>query len=105
MSQQSLHEPGDEKLSLLLRAARPARELPPGFERHVWQRLEKNERRSGGILEQLAGWLLIPRIAAASLVLVLIVSAGAGVARGFRSGERQARDRYVASVDPSYLPR
>jgi len=105
MSQQSFNEPGAEKLSALLRAARPALELPPGFERHVWQRIERGEPRSAGILESVAGWLLTPRIAAAGLVLVMIVSAGAGVARGFRSGERQARDRYVASVDPSYLPR
>jgi len=105
MSEQSFNGTGDDKLGVLLRTARPAAELPPGFERSVWQRIEKGELRSRGVLEWLAGWLITPRVATAGLALVILVAAGAGVARGMRAGEREARDRYIASVDPSYLPR
>ena len=105
MSHQTINGPADEKLGALLRAARPAPELPPGFERRVWQRIEKGELRCAGVLEWLAGWLLTPRIATAGLVLAIVIAVGAGAVRGTRLGEREARDRYVASVDPSYFPR
>lgn len=105
MSEQSFNGTGDDKLGVLLRAARPMANLPPGFERRVWQRIEKGEVRSGGLLEWLAGWLITPRIATAGLALVILVGAGAGVARGIRAGEQEARDRYIASVDPAYRHR
>ena len=97
-------KPGDEKLAALLRSARPAVDLPPGFQRDVWQRIETPEPRTAGIFEWLAGWLLTPRVATVGLALVIAMAAGAGAARGMRAGEREARDRYVASVDPSYVP-
>jgi len=34
--------------------------------------------------------------------VVAVSSAKEGAIRGVRSGEREARDRYVSSVDPSY---
>jgi hypothetical protein len=105
MSGNITKEPGDEKLTALLRSARPAAELPPGFQRNVWQRIEKAEPWSAGILEWLAGWLLTPRVATVGLALIIVMAAGAGAARGMHAGEREARDRYVASVDPSYAPR
>src|SRR5882672_4543199 len=105
MSENMINEPGDEKLTALVRGARPAAELPPGFERNVWQRLEEGEPRSAGVFEWLAGWLLTPRVVMAGLALVILTAAGAGAAQGMRAGEQEARDRYVASVDPSYLPR
>jgi hypothetical protein len=97
--------PGDEKLGRLLRAARPEAELPPGFQNSVWQRIERGEPLSAGILERLAGWFLTPRLATAAVAAVVLLAAGAGALRGIQSGEREARDRYVASVDPSYLRR
>jgi hypothetical protein len=36
---------------------------------------------------------------------VVLLASGAGALRGIHSGEREARDRYVASVDPSYFQR
>src|SRR5690348_6788560 len=105
MSERILNEPGDERLGALLRAARPAPELPPGFERQVWQRIERSEPRSGGILDWVVSRSLTPRAATAGLALVIVLAAGAGAARGLRAGERESRDRYIASVDPSYLPR
>jgi hypothetical protein len=96
-------EPGDEALGTLLRSARPQAELPPGFQSAVWRRIERGEAPSAGPLERLAGWFLTPRLATAGLAAVLLLAGGAGAMRGMRTGEREARERYVASVDPSYL--
>jgi hypothetical protein len=98
-------EPGDAKLTALLRSGRPGAELPLGFRDAVWRRIEKGEQVSAGMLERLAQWFLTPRLAMAGLVAVVILAAGAGAARGIQTGEKVARDRYVASVDPSYLQR
>jgi hypothetical protein len=98
-------ELGDEGLSRLLKASRPVAELPPGFQDSVWRRIENGERAVPGTWERLAGWFLRPRLAAAGLALVVLLASGAGALRGIHSGEREARDRYVASVDPSYLLR
>jgi hypothetical protein len=95
-------EPGDERLGTLLRSARPMAELRPGFQDAVWRRLENGERLPAGILERIAGWFLTPRLATAGLAAVLLLAGGAGAMRGMRTGERDARERYVASVDPSY---
>ena len=95
----------DESLSALLRAGRPAAEFPPGFENAVWRRIENGNGSSAGLLERLAQLFLTPRVAAAGLAAVVIVAAGTGTMQGIRTGEREARDRYVASVDPSYPPR
>src|SRR5262249_37270980 len=100
-------QPGDEKLDTLLHEARPVSELPPGFQDAVWRRIERGEQRSVGLLERLAQWVLMPRVATAGLAAVVLLAAGAGAGagamHGMRAGEREARDRYVASVDPSYL--
>src|SRR5262245_33068114 len=95
----------DEKLSTLLRAARPMAELPPRFQNSVWRRIESGEVARASLLERLADWIWTPRLATAGLALVIVLAAGAGAARGVRVGEREARDRYVTSVDPSYLHR
>jgi hypothetical protein len=96
-------EPGDVKLSAALRAARPRSELPPGFQAAVWRRIEKGDVTSVSVLERLAGWFVTPRLATALAAAVLVLAAGAGAMRGVHKGEREARDRYVASVDPSYF--
>jgi hypothetical protein len=96
-------QPGDEKLGRLLREARPVSELPPGFQNAVWRRIEKGEQPSVGILDRLAHCVLTPRLATAGLAAVVLLAAGAGAMHGVKIGERKARDKYVASVDPSYL--
>jgi len=98
-------QPGDEKLGRLLREARPVPDLPPGFQNAVWRRIEKDERPSVGVLERLAQWVLTPRLATAGLAAVVLLAAGAGAMHGMKMGEREARDKYVASVDPAYLHR
>src|SRR6478672_9923751 len=92
----------DENLARLLRGARPAIDLPPGFQNSVWRRIEKGEEPAVGLLERLAAWFLTPRLATVGLTALILVAAGAGAVHGMRAGEREARDRYVASVDPSY---
>ncbi len=94
---------GDDNVSRLLRACRPTADLPPGFQSNVWRRIEHREPKSVGAFEWLAGWLLTPRVATAGLAAVIVLASGAGAMRGIRAGEREARDRYVASVDPSYF--
>ena len=96
-------EPADESLGKLLRAVRPTPELSAGFQAAVWRRIERGEQTSPGILERLAAWLLTPRFATAGLAAVVLLAGALGAMRGIQTGEREARDRYMASVDPSYL--
>jgi hypothetical protein len=99
-------ESGDAKLTELLRSGRPGTDLPPGFRDAVWRRIEKGDQRSTrGLLERLAQLLLRPRLATVAVTIVLAGAAGVGAVRGIQKGERQARDRYVASVDPTYYQR
>ena len=96
---------GDERLGMLLRSGRPKAELPPGFQNAVWRRIEKGDQRSVGLVERLAQWFLTPRLATVAVAVVVVLAAGVGAVRGMQKGEQQARDRYVASVDPSYFQR
>src|SRR5947207_15190338 len=96
----------DERLSALLRAERPVAELPPRFSAHVWRRIEEDEQKSfvfPSVLELLSKWFVTPRIAAPALAALVVVAVVAGAVRGMHLGNREARDRYVASVAPSYL--
>lgn len=102
---ENMMQAGDEKLGKLLRASRPVAKLPPGFQNNVWRRIEKGEQPKAGLVELLAGWFLKPKLATAGLAAIVLLAAGAGVMHGTKSGEREARDRYVASVDPSYSHR
>jgi hypothetical protein len=96
---------GDEKFGRLLRAARPNAKLPPGFQNNVWRRIEQGEQPATGITGLLAGWLLTPRLATAALAIVILLAAGAGAVHGMRTGDQEAREKYLASVDPSYSHR
>ena len=102
---EDVKQSGDEKFGKLLRAVRPKAELPPGFQNSVWRRIEQGKRPADRIMELVAGWLLTPRLATAALAVVILLAAGAGAVHGMRTGEQEARDRYVASVDPSYSHR
>ena len=97
-------DPANEKLSGLLKSARPNGELSPGFQNQVWQRIEKLEQRPESILDRLASWLLVPRVAFATLATVVLLAGALGAVHGASAGVNEARDRYVASVDPSYIP-
>ena len=101
--QENKLEPGDARLTGLLRSARPSAELPPGFGNAVWRRIKRGDVRSAGWVELLAQLFLRPRLAMATAAAVILIAAGAGAVRGLSAGERQAMHRYLASVDPSYL--
>ena len=90
-----------DELRALLRAVRPTAEFSPGFQNAVWRRIENSYQAPVRFVERLAGLLLNPRLAAAGLAAVVLIAAGAGAMRGIRSGEQEARDRYLALVDPS----
>ena len=91
----------DAKLRGLLRATRATPELPRGFERSVWRRIERAEpppqRRW---LEVGAAWLLRPRLALGGLAAVMILGAALGTFSNAASRMDSARARYVTSVDP-----
>lgn len=95
-------EPGDAQLSALLRAERASAELPPGFGQRVWRRIELPERREPGVFDWLARRLLTPRVAIAGLALVVALAGGLGAVRGVQAGHREARDKYLAAVDPAH---
>jgi hypothetical protein len=98
-------ESGDAGLTALLRSARQSVELPPGFQDRVWRRIEKCDVPSVNIMDRIAQWFLTPRLATAAVAVVVVLAAGVGAVRGIQKGDRQARDHYVALVDPSYLER
>ena|ERR1043166_3606319 len=94
----------EEKLSGLLKMARPVGELAPGFQNRVWQQIEKLDQKPESLLERIASLLKIPRVAFGALAAVVLLAATLGAVRGANAGATEARDRYIASVDPSYVP-
>jgi hypothetical protein len=91
-------------LSLLLRAAEGGPELPSGFGAAVWRQIG---RERGGAETETAGWvgwlaqlLLQPRWAAAVLLGMAVLGAITGAVSASSSAKREARDRYVALIDP-----
>lgn len=98
-------QPGDEDLSRVLREARPAPDLPPGFQNSVWHRIEAVElaNESGddfSWLDRVVGLLLRPRLAIASLALLVVLGGSLGVMNGVSLSKQAERDRYIASVSP-----
>lgn len=92
----------DAKLRGLLRETRAAPELPPGFERNVWRRIERTEPLppQRPWLEVIAAWFLRPRLALGGLAAVMILGAVLGTFSHAASAMDSARARYVTSVDP-----
>lgn len=91
---------GDGKLGILLRESRPAPALPPRFQEGVWRRIEQAEvpGRSSNWFEALAGLLLKPRFAVASVGVVLLIGTLLGSLDGQSRARLVAQERYVASV-------
>ena len=91
-----------------MRKSRPEAQLPPGFQDAVWRKIERAQtvrprNTLGERLDQLAGWLLRPRLA---LALAVVMAAGgitAGIAQGEGLASNIARAKYLASVNPSDL--
>lgn len=90
----------DRELQVLLREARPEPGLPPRFQGNVWRRIEQAEARSwpASWMDALAGWLLKPRFAMATVAVVLLAGTLLGSMNGQAHARHAAQERYVAKV-------
>lgn len=98
--------PNDEKLSALLRDARPAPSLPPRFEESVWRHIEESEVPAAarvGWLEALVAWALRPKFALAAAVVLVATGSVIGARQGNQAAHQDAQSRYVFSVAPNSL--
>jgi hypothetical protein len=107
MSMENIN-PSDVKFGALLRASRPAPALPPRFQEGVWRRIEEAEAPApsvGGIawLDTLAAFVLRPRLALATAVVLIVAGALLGVREGSQVAKRDAQARYLAAVAPNSL--
>ena len=92
----------------LLRAARPAPDLPPGFQDAVWRRLERAEPHAPALaaadwIDALAAWFLRPRRALATAAAMLLLGLSLGIVQGTHRANDLARERYLDSVSPQAL--
>jgi hypothetical protein len=103
---ESHNEIEDPRLGELLHQCRPSPDLPPGFENSVWRRIEAAEAKSGERTwaEALAAWLLRPRLALATVILLVFAGASLGAAQGARGADELAKARYLNAVSPLELP-
>jgi len=95
--------PDDSRLRGILRDARPAPELPPGFQNSVWRRIEHADTELTNTfagLEALVGWLLRPRHAFVGATALVLVGITIGVVQGGNLAHDLARDRYVSAISP-----
>ena len=103
---QEISNPNDEKLSALLRGARPSPSLPPRFQDGVWRRIEENEIPATGRvswLEVLTSWALRPKFALAAAVVLMAAGSAVGAREGNQAAHQDAQTRYIASVAPNSL--
>src|SRR5215471_15279402 len=70
-------DPGDGRLTALLRATRPAPALPPRFQENVWRRIEQGPQPLPVVnwLEWLASLVLQPRFALATVCALVVLGA------------------------------
>lgn len=97
-------------LSALLREARPAPPLPPRFQAAVWRRIEQAEAPlvpsppPWRWLQRAAELLLLPRVALASLTVLLVAGALTGLVGRTDHRKQLAQERYWSAVAPSLHP-
>ena len=97
--------PEEVRLSSILRAARPAPTLPPGFQDAVWRRLERAEAHPHNFslavwLDNAVTMLLRPRLALAGALALLLMGMAIGVVQGESLANQRAKQQYLASVSP-----
>ena len=90
----------DRELQALLHESRPQPGLPPRFQENVWRRIEQAEARSwqASWVDTVAGWLLKPRFAVATVAVVLLAGTLLGSMNGQAQARHAAQERYVAKV-------
>jgi hypothetical protein len=101
-------DPETVKLRALLREHENLPDLPAGFQRAVWHRIERAEaaRSTKAIanwLDSAAGWFLRPRHAIATVAVVLFLGAGLGSAQSLGVSKQAAQERYLSAVAPNTL--
>src|SRR5689334_8595567 len=104
MKTTSQPENPDPALRALLREAMPGPALPPRFAESVWHRIERAEAiESPSVLswlDRLAGVWLQPRLALATVAVVMIAGALLGFVMAGDQARDAARSSYVAFVSP-----
>lgn len=94
----------DLRLRQLLRASYPAPPLPPGFRESVWRRVElaeTNRELTASWLEGVAAWILRPRLALASGIILLVLGASLGLKDGSALTHQSMQERYLTAVSPA----
>ena len=99
--------PDDARLRMLLRESRSAPSLPPRFQEGVWRRIEATERdRSAdnfAWLEALLQRVLRPRLALATVAVLILFGALLGVREGLESARHADQARYLDAVAHSVM--
>ena len=95
----------DPKLSAVLRESRLSPELPPRFQQNVWRRIETAEApvKSESWLDSLAALVLRPKLAFATIAVLLVAGIGFGTLDGSQADRHDAQARYIAAVAPNSL--
>lgn len=95
----------DGKLTGLLREARSSPSLPPRFRQNVWRRIESADATdaSGSWLDRLAVLILRPKLAVATVAVLLFAGIVLGTHAGSQTVRQDAQARYIASVAPDSL--
>ena len=95
----------DAKLQDLLRGNRPSPSLPPRFQQNVWRRIEETEppAKSASWLDALAALILRPRLAFASIAVLMLAGILFGANAGTQTARQDAQARYMAAVAPDSL--
>lgn len=106
--QDDVMKPDDAGLRTLLQDSRPSPELPPGFARGVWRRLQRDEQRdvtssARSWIDRLVERLLSPRIAFGGIAAALAVGIVIGTVQTSSLSRQMARDRYFSLVAPHHV--
>jgi hypothetical protein len=101
------HKYDDDRLDALLRESRSAPSLPPRFQESVWHRIEVTERSRSADnfpwLEVLLQQMLRPRLAAATVAVLMLFGAWLGVREGAESARHADQARYLGAVAHSVM--
>lgn len=97
----------ENRLDALLRESRSAPSLPPRFQEGVWRRIESGEQDVSTDnfpwLEVLLQRVLRPRLALATLAVLMLGGVLLGVREGAESARHADQARYLESVAHSVM--
>ena len=104
MKENHIH-PDDAQFSALLRESRATPTLPPRFQQNVWRRIEDAEApmKSASWLDALATLILRPRLAFATIAVLMLAGVLLGSHDGVQTARHDAQARYLAAVAPNSL--